>query len=185
MDGTTRVFAISILILFLLFSGCVQESEVREKTFATYSHPDTGFMIKYPQTWDIIYEDVNGFRLTFSSPDKRASFQVNFLGTHHQREGEMEAGVGLSYEVPNSTTIESFEKTQLAGIDGLKWTFIVENPDRTYYDKKICVIQKCPSSYQNRRTFCFDYDYDVGDEKMEKTLQAMLDSINLTCPLVN
>lgn len=185
MNGINIFFTVFILLIFLLIAGCVQESAVREEAFSTYSHPDTGFMMKYPQTWDIIYKDVNGFRLTFTSPDKQASLQVNFLGTSHQKEGKMEAGVGLSYEVPNSTTIESFEKTQLAGIDGVKWTFIVENPDRTYYDKKICVIQKCPLSYQNRRTFCFDYDYDVGDEKMEKTLQTMLDSINLTCPLVN
>ena len=185
MDWIKIAHTLFIFVFLLSTAGCIQASSEKNEIFTTYSHPATGFVMKYPQNWDINHAtlgNTNQFRVIFSSPDNQASFRVDILSPKHIPEGEEEGGIGLGYDVPNSTIIDFMEPVQLAGIDGVKWTFLVKNPEREYYDKFICITQKCPLLQNNRITYCFNYDYGIDDEQMEKTLQAMLDSINLTCP---
>jgi hypothetical protein len=56
------------------------EYAIREETLTTYSHPETGFTIKYPQNWDIRQTtfrfNTKITRVIFLSPDKRATFEI-------------------------------------------------------------------------------------------------------------
>ena len=188
MDVIKRAFTISfLLLLFLFISGCVQQSSEREEIFTTYSRPDVGFVMKYPQTWSINNTTFKGgiHRVILGSPENRASIMVDTKPYHHVPEGTPPGGFGISYEVPNSTSIDSFKKIRFAGDEAIIWTFIVENPDRVYYDKMIGVTHVCPSVYNNTTTYFLHFEFDAGDAQLENAVQVILDSISVTCPSVN
>jgi hypothetical protein len=146
-------------------------------------YPNTGFKVKIPQSWNV-NSTQEYYRVVFTSPDNQASINIEIMPSHHP-EGEEEGGVGLSYEVPNSTTIESFENIQIAGVDGLRWTFLVNGSSREYIDGFISFTQNCPGLQYNRISYFINYDYTRSDVQLEETIKAMLDSIQLTCPSVN
>ncbi len=169
-----------VLMLFLLIPGCIQTPSEEPEKFLEYSYPDTGFTIKYPQSWNISQTGEN-YRIGLTSLDHQASMRISIHPGHHP-EGMEEGGYGISYETPNSTPIVSWEKIQISGADGLKWTFLVNNSDRQYIDGIIMFVQKCPELQNNRVLYHISYDYTTNNVQLEKTVNTMLNSINLTCP---
>lgn len=169
-----------VLTLFLLIPGCIQTSSEETEKFLEYSYPDTGFTIKYPQSWNVS-QPGEFYHVGLSSPDHQASMWITIHPGHHP-EGMEEEGYGISYEVPNSTPIVSWEKIQISGANGLKWTFLVNNSDRKYIDGIIMFVQKCPELQNNRILYHIRYDYTTNDIQLENTVNAMLNSIELNCP---
>ncbi len=169
-----------ISILFLFASGCIQNSsEVTEK-LSVYTHPDTGFTMKYPQSW-IVNETTGNYHVIVSSPDNQASFGVIIDQWNHP-EGMEEGDYGISGDRPNSTPIENKQQIQISGTDGLGWTFLVNDGKREYINGIVMLIKRCPELPNNRILYHIDYDYPRGDVQLENTVKTMLNSIGMTCP---
>lgn len=171
----------AIVILFLFASGCVQTSSDETDQYSEYSDPNSGFTMKYPTSWDVnpVYSNLS--IVEFESPDNQASMRISIKQTYHP-EGEEEGGIGISYDVPNSTPIESSENIQISNAHGLKWTFLVDDGDREYIDGIIIVKQKCPELQNNRIFYHIRFVYPNDDQQLESTMRSMVDSIDLSCP---
>jgi hypothetical protein len=173
-----------IFVLFLFASGCIQSSpEVTEKQGEVLvgKYSNTGFTMSYPQSWNVVNQTVGDYEVVFSSPDGQASVGIMIDSWYHP-EGAEEGDFGISNELPNSTPIESREKIRISGVDGFKWTFLVNDGNREYIHGTNMFVQKCPELQNNRILYYIDYDYSKGNIQMEKTVNAMLDSIGMTCP---
>jgi hypothetical protein len=91
-------------------------------------------------------------------------------------------GIGISYERPNSATIESFEKIQISGVHGTRGVFLVNELDRQYIEGVIGIAVQCPGREYGQATCFIRYEYITGDARLEEEVKEMLDSIELTCP---
>jgi hypothetical protein len=185
MNRIGIVFVLGILIFTLLNAGCMRASPGRDVIFTTYSHPNDGLSMKYPQTWDVnrtpIPPDPNTTLITFSGPGNQSTFRL-CIQHYYYPPDEEGGGVGLGYDVPNATTIE-FQKTiQISGRDATRWTFRVKGNDREYMDVLIAIQQKCPELQNNQIFYSINYDYTTGDARLENIFQSMVDSMELTCP---
>lgn len=158
----------------------------KTKKISEYSFPAMGFTMKYPQSWSVnktvMSDNSNHTRLLFSQSENQAFFRVDISSSYETGDG---SNVGLGYDVPNSTTLEFMEEIKIAGLKGWKWTFLVNNPDRIYFDKFFHVAQQCPELKNNIIHYFINIEYTKGDENTERTLQTMLDSIEINCPYVN
>ena len=175
-----------LLVIVILASGCLQPHVENQENLATYKHPDSGFTMKYPESWNVSdrsldYHLQNFSRILFSSPDNQAAFTVDIKLSHHP-EGEELGGVGLSYECPNSTGIMFSNNTQIGGLTGTQWMFLIKNPDREFYDNLIVITQICPELKNTRIDYAFWYNYTAGDPPLEETIYAILNSIEFPCP---
>ena len=115
--------------------------------------------------------------VAFTHPENRASIGVDMQQSALPA-GRDVGGMGLSYEKPNSTTIESFEKIQISGVDGVRWIFLVNESDRQYIEGFIGVARKCTGREYD---YFISYHYTTGDAHLEETVKEMLDSIELSC----
>lgn len=175
-----------LLVLVLLASGCLQPTVESQEKLDEYIHPDSGFTMKYPESWNMTdlsseFYMQNFSRILFSNPDNQASFMVDIKLSHHP-EGEELGGVGLSYETPNATCIMFSNNTQIGGLIGTQWMFLVKNPDREFYDNLIAITQICPKLKNTRIDYFFRYEYPAENTKMEETVNAILNSIEFPCP---
>jgi hypothetical protein len=185
MEWTKITNIVCILVLLFSTAGCIQPSLEKNEILTTYSHPEAELTMKYPLTWDVNRtlepRNPNSSRVIFSSPGNQASFEIEILHRYHPEDME-EGGIGLGYDVPNSTTIEFQKPIQISGLDASSWTFLVKDYDREYIDGFIAIKQRCPELQNNRIYYFINYDYPKGDDQLEKTVHNMLDSILLTCP---
>lgn len=175
-----------LLVIVLLGSGCLQPTVESQEKLDKYIHPDSGFTMKYPESWNITdrsleFYQPNHSRIVFSSPDNQAAFIVDIKLEHHP-EGKELGGVGLSYERPNATSIASYKRIQVAGLNGTQWIILVKDPDREFYDNFIAITQICPGLQNNKIDYFFRYEYPAENTKMEETVYAILDSIEFPCP---
>lgn len=184
-----RKFIPILLVLVLLTSGCLQPRVENQERMSEYIHPDLGFTMKYPQSWNLTeeprtYYEPNYSRIVFTSPDNQARFMVDIKRTYHP-EGKWIGGVGLSNERPNSTFIASDKNIQVANFIGYQWIFLVKDPGREFYDIFLSITQICPGLENNRIDYFFKYEYTAGDPRLEETIKSILDSIEFTCPSGN
>lgn len=175
-----------LLVIVILASGCLQPQIENQEQLAEYQHPDSGFTMKYPESWNVTdrspeFHLQNFSRILFSSPDNQATFRVDIKLSHHP-EGQALGGVGLSYECPNSTGILFSNNTQIGGLTGTQWMFLVKNPDREFYDNLILITQICPELKNTRIDYAFSYTYTAGNSQLEETVYAILNSIEFPCP---
>lgn len=180
--------ALSILIFLALIEGCLQPSSGSDIIFAMHNQPEDGFSMKYPQTWEInrtpYTNDPNYSRVMFSGPGNQTSFGM-IIHHHYFPEGKDEGGIGLGYDVPNSTTIEFQKEIQISGANGFRWTFLVNDNDREYIDNVIVIIQKCPELENNRIDYFINYKYTSNNTQQKYAVEEMLNSIKFTCPSMN
>lgn len=175
-----------MLVLVILASGCLQPEVKNQEKLAEYKHPDSGFTMKYPESWNITDRSLehyqpNHSRIVFTSPDNQAAFMVDIKLSQHL-EGEELGGVGLSYECPNSTGIMFSNNTQIGGLTGTQWMFLIKNPDREFFDNLILITQICPELKNTRIDYAFSYTYTAGDPQLEERIYAILNSIEFPCP---
>lgn len=168
-----------ILISILVTAGCLQNTSEETENYSIYSHPDTGFTMKYPQSW-IIDEKMGDYQVVFHSPDNQASIGV-IIDHWANPEGADEGEYGITAEVSNSTPIEVKEKIQISNVEGLKWVFLVSESNREYIYGINMFVQNCPELDDNRILYYIDYDYSTNDTKLEKSMEHILDSIELQC----
>ncbi len=63
-----------MLVLVILAPGCLQPQVENQEKLTSYKHPDTGFTMKYPESWNFTDRSLevhsqNFSRIVFSSPD--------------------------------------------------------------------------------------------------------------------
>jgi hypothetical protein len=174
-----------LFILFVFAAGCVQTSDTAQQ-YSKYSYPDTGFAMKYPESWTVTQTanqyDPTRTEVRFTAPGNRTSFSM-LIDPWHLVQGKTEGGVGIGYDVPYPiTTIEFQKEIQISGEDAIRWTFLVNAPDRDYIDVIIHISQKCPGKQNNRVYYWIGYDYTANDTETKDMFDTMLGSIELTCP---
>ena len=168
------------LILFLLIPGCLQTASDEKEQFSEYSFPESEFTMHTPQSWHV-EKIIDHSHVRFTHPENRASIDVRITQSTLPEGVEQPGGFGMSYEKPNSTIIESYEKIQISGVPGTRWTFLVNESDRQYIEGFIGVARKCPDRKYDGITYFISYHYTTGDAHLEETVKEMLDSIELSC----
>jgi hypothetical protein len=143
-------------------------------------YPDSGFSMDNPQSWQV-EKWIEKSQVRCTHPENRASIDVRITQSTLPEGMEQPGGFGMSYEKPNSTIIESYEKIQISGVPGTRWTFLVNESDRQYIEGFIGVARKCPDRKYDGITYFISYHYTTGDPQLEETVKEMLDSIELSC----
>ncbi len=175
-----------LLVIVILASGCLQLTVENQEKFDEYQHPDLGFTMKYPESWNITDQSPefhlpNFSLIVFSSPDNQAVFNVA-IHHYYYPEGEEIGGWGESREWSNATLMMFSNNTQIGGLTGFQWIYLEKGPDREYYDNSICITQICQGLQNNRRDYILNYEYTTGDPQLEETVNAILNSIEFSCP---
>lgn len=175
-----------MLVLVILASGCLQPQVENQEQLAEYKHPDTGFTMKYPESWNVSDRSLevhlqNYSRIVFSSPDNQADFTVA-IKLQHFPEGKALGGVGMVNDRPNTTLIMFSNNTQIGGLSGTQWIYLVKDPDREFYENFIAITQICPGLQNNRIDYAFSYTYTAGNPQLEETIYAILNSTEFPCP---
>lgn len=147
------------------------------------NYPNTGVEINIPQSWHM-EKTIEKSHVVFTHPDNQAFIDVN-IDQSTLPEGLGPGGIGISYGTPNATARESWKEIQISGVEGLKWEFLVNGSDRQYIEGFIGIARECPGLQYNEIIHFIHYQYTLGDDHMERTVRAMLDSIELICPPVS
>lgn len=145
-------------------------------------YTNTGVEIHIPQSWHM-EKTIEKSHVVFTHPVNQAFIDV-YIDQKTLPEGQGPGGIGISYETPNATARESFKEIQISGVEGLIWEFLVNGSNRQYIEGFIGIARECPGLHYNEIIYFIHYQYNLGDDHLERTVKAMLDSIELTCPPV-